>query len=144
MAPTALPDLVTSTPAILIKLADWQPDDDRELPRRGYGFRYGMTDAELLDSTRAWWVLSLPRAERYRYAVAVHGGITRGVWEIEPGSWRQASPATARRLGRSARRFAFAGLQAPADVRAAFVGPEGRLVPAPGPFGSGSVIAYWG
>ena len=137
-----VPMLSTSTPAILIKLAMWEPDHDHELPRHGFGYREGMTATELVDSTRAWWYLSQPRAAGYSYAVAVHAGITRGVWRIEPGSWRRASPATAKRLGLSPRRFAFRATPAPICIHEAFVGAIGRRVPTAGVFGSGSVIAY--
>jgi len=79
----AAPELTTSTPAILIKLSWWTPDQDTELPRGGFGYRPGMTQTELYDSTRAWWVMSQSTVRGYRYAVAVYQGVTRGVWEID-------------------------------------------------------------
>lgn len=143
----AAPMLLTDIPAILIKLGWWTPDDDHELPRQGYGFRPGMTPAsqELYDSTRAWWVLSQPRAAKYTYAVAVYQGFTRGVWEIDQHSWRFSdSPAR----GRTNRRWAFEGRRPTPEVFEVFVGRLGRRVPALRPgggavFGTGSPIAYW-
>ena len=145
---TQLPDLSTSMSAILFRLASWSEDDDRELPRRGHGYRPDMTPAELYDSVRAWWVLNPQRAERYQYAVAVHDGVTRGVWEIDHATWRQASPETARRLGRSRRRWSFQGKRPSAAVEEEFVGRIGLRVPrtrltGENVFGIGSVVAYW-
>jgi len=141
----AAPDLTTDTPAILIKLGWWTPDDDRELPRRGYGFHPGMTESDLYDSTRAWWVLNPSRASSYRYAVAVYQGVTRGVWEIDPSSWRSSDVPT---RGRSKQRWAFAARAPSPEVQDAFVGRIGHRIPRTRPaggavFGSGSPIAYW-
>ncbi|WP_344133747.1 LEM-3-like GIY-YIG domain-containing protein [Pedococcus bigeumensis] len=48
-----------------------------------------MTDAELYEATRGWWVLG-PKARRAKYALAVHKGVTRGVWRID--YWRERVP----------------------------------------------------
>jgi uncharacterized protein len=141
----AAPELTTKLPAILIKLGWWTPDDDNELPRRAFGFRPGMPQGELFDSTRAWWVLSRKRVTAYPYAVAVYQGVTRGVWEISHSSWR---PWADYRRGRSKLRWAFDGQVASTDVQDAFVGRIGRRIPPQRPaggavFGSGSPIAYW-
>ena len=141
----ATPSLTTTLPAIMIKLGSWTTEDDQELPRAGYGYRDGMALVELYDSARAWWVLNPTRAANYRYAVAVHDGITRGVWEITEDSWR-AWDATAR--GRSRRRWAFEATPASAEVQEAFVGSDGRRIPRLRPgggplFGAGNPIAYW-
>lgn len=48
-----------------------------------------MTEAELYEATRGWWVLG-PKARRAKYALAVHKGVTRGVWRIE--YWRERVP----------------------------------------------------
>jgi hypothetical protein len=66
--PSELLELGTPTSAILFKLGVWTPDEDRILPRRGYGYFPGMSSEELYDNTRAWWVLSLARAAAYRMA----------------------------------------------------------------------------
>jgi hypothetical protein len=140
-----VPELKTSTPAILVALGIWTEDDDRELPRRGYGYKPEMTSNELYDSARAWWHLDEARAADYGYLVAVHDRVTRGVWQIDHSSWRRASPETCRRLGRSRSRWSLEAWTAEPEVEAAFVGraiPEtradGRSV-----FGSGAVVAYW-
>ncbi len=53
--------------------------------REGHGYRDGMSTRELVDSTRAWWVMNPDRLVRdgIEYAVAVHQGITRAVVTIE-------------------------------------------------------------
>ncbi len=137
-------DLTTTIPAILFKLGPWTPDADDELPRQGFGYRPGLSGAELYDSVRAWWHLDRGRASDYRYAFAVHGGVTLGVWEIDHRTWREASPGTLLRLGRSDRRWAFKGKPA-VDLAREFVG---RRVPETRPnvrrlFGRGGVFAYW-
>jgi hypothetical protein len=143
--PSELLELGTPTPAILFKLGIWTPDEDRILPRRGYGYFPGMSSEELYDSTRAWWVLSLARAAAYRYAVAIHQGVTRGVWEINDGSWR---PSNTPPIGRSRTRWAFEGRLPSGETLEAFVGQSGRRVPPTRPdgrvvFGSGNPVAYW-
>ena len=129
------------TPMLFVRLGPWIEDDDRDLPRRGYGYRPGMGEQELRDSARAWWVLSKPRAEQLRYVAAVAEGSIVGVWEIVPGSWRSID---GRRFGKTPVRWGFSLREAPADLRARIVGtptPDrggGRPL-----FGSGSAIAYW-
>ena len=135
--------LTTLTPAILFKLGPWTPDNDLDLPRRGYGFKGSMSEDELVDATRAWWVMSPERATGYAYAAAVARGVIEGVWAIDHGSWRSIAPT---RFGTgSRRRWAFDVTPAPAEVVDQFVGravpderPDGRKV-----FGSGAVVAYW-
>jgi hypothetical protein len=129
------------TPMLFVRLAPWADDDDRDLPRRGYGYRPGMNEQEIRDSVRAWWVLSEARASKMRYVAAVVEGRIVGVWEITPGSWRSID---GRRLGRSPRRWAFEVREAPADMRVRIVGEPTPDRPDGSPlFGSGSVIAYW-
>jgi hypothetical protein len=135
--------LSTTTPAILIKLSEWVSEFDPDTGRSGHGFLSSMTPPEVLESVQAWWVLNPKRAARYRYAVAVHDGITRGVWEIAPGSWQSWTPRPDRGL-----RWSFTGHEAPAEIHDAFVGRIGRRVPSVRPdgkavFGRGSPIAYW-
>jgi hypothetical protein len=139
----AAPEFTTTTRAILIKLADWKPEVDPDTGRPGGGFRSNMTADELLESARAWWVLDPTRAAHYRFAVTVHNGITRGAWEIEPGSWRSWTPRPGRRL-----RWSFVGSEAPPEIVEAFIGRVGRRVPRARPdgravFGRGSPIGYW-
>ena len=131
-----------SVPAILFRLGPWTDHPDPELPRRGHGYRIGMDEAELRDSTRGWWVIDQNRAATYPFAAAVHGGIVRGVWEIDHASWRRWLHPT---VGKSAVRWGFDVRTAPPEVQAAFVD---KVVPAARPdgkrlFGTGSVVAYW-
>ena len=92
---------------------------------------------------RTWWVLDPKRAEKFRYAVAVHQGITRGVWEITPGPWR---PSTLRPDGST--RWSFDGTPAPPDIVDAFVGANGKRIPrfredGRNVFGQANPIGYW-
>ena len=140
----AAPWLETQERAVLIKLGPWTTLEDA-LPRPGHGYRAGMTDREIYDSTRAWWVVSRERAMTYRWFVSVSAGITRGVWEFDHASWR--SRVTELPGGKTQTRWAFEGRPAPPDIRDAFVGTIGRRIPTRADgrpvFGSGSVIAYW-
>lgn len=54
--------------------------------------------AELGDSVRCWWKLSQSRIERdgIEHVVAVHHGVTRGLFKIRPDAWEQ-DPITGRR-----------------------------------------------
>jgi hypothetical protein len=138
----AVHELTTLTPALLVKLGPWTDDDDRDLPRRGYGYRPGMSDVELYDSARAWWVLDPLRARSCQYAAAVVAGVIRGVWEIDHGTWRSIDGS---RLGAARTRWAFDGRPVADAVAADFLG---RAVPVMRPsgghvFGSGAVVAYW-
>lgn len=95
------PQLAPQTPPLLlITLKPWV-DLEEPLPdggtRAGYGFRTEWLSAsdrsliatELGDSVRAWWRIDLKAVERLRvnHVVAVHRGITRGLFQIRPGSW---------------------------------------------------------
>jgi len=129
------------TPILFVRLAPWKDDEDHDLPRRGYGFRAGMTEQELRDSTRAWWVLSAARAAQMHYIAAVADGYVVGIWRIVDGSWRTID---GHRLGKSPRRWACEVADAPDDVWARVVGQRTPDRPDGGPlFGSGSVVAYW-
>ena len=78
---------IDAPPALLVRLRYWQ-DEKLQIEsgyfRSGYGYRDGMTVTEMGDSTRAWWRISpgSVKARRAEYAVAVHEGITRGVFKI--------------------------------------------------------------
>ncbi len=78
--------------AVLVRLGPWKDQREQIEPgvfRSGLGYREGMSPQELADSTRAWWRISPATVERrgIRHAVAVHGGVTRGVMAI--GGWTQ-------------------------------------------------------
>lgn len=134
------PLLDTGIRAILFKLADWRAEDDRELPRRGYGCRKGMSEQERYDSIRAWWAVSEDRARNHPYAVLVHRGITRAVYEIDHTSW-VTQPTGKLKAFR-------AELLTGGDAFEAFVGDRGKRVPKNRPdgraaFGSQGVFGYW-
>ena len=115
-------------------------DDDRELPRRRYGWDETYTEQELRDSARAWWVLSRERAEQCRFVAAISQDRVQGVWEIVPGSWRSTD---GRRFGKSPVRWGFAVRDAPLALRERLVGRPVGARSGGGPlFISGSVIAY--
>ncbi len=95
------PQLAPQTPPLLlITLKPWV-DLEEPLPdggtRAGYGFRTewlsasdkSLIAAELGNSVRAWWRIDPKAVERLRvkHVVAVHRGVTRGLFQIRPGSW---------------------------------------------------------
>ena len=87
---------------------------------------------ELVDATRAWWRINPERVERedIRFAVAVHGGVTRAVMVI--GDWIQRADG----------RWAFAAtplLDGP--VYDEWVGRIGRRMDFPR--GSQNPVTYW-
>jgi hypothetical protein len=100
-----------------------------------------MTEEELKDSARAWWVLSAARAARYQYVVAVADGYVVGLFRIVDGSWRSID---GRRFGKTAKRWGFDVEDVSDDMWRRIVGqqvpnrPNGDVL-----FGSGSIIAYW-
>ena len=95
------PQLGSQTPPLLlITLKPWV-DLQEPLPgggtRAGYGFRSKWLSAndraliapELGDSVRAWWRIDPKAVDRLGvgHVVAVHRGVTRGLFLIRPGSW---------------------------------------------------------
>jgi hypothetical protein len=140
----AAPQLTTNLKAILITLGWWTPENDTELPRKGHGYKPGITPQEVYDSTRAWWVMG-ERRTSYSFAVAVFQGITRAVWEIDHKSW---TPWNSLVVGRTRTRWSFQGRLVPQDIQDAFIGRVGKRIPSTRPgggsvFGSGNPIAYW-
>lgn len=123
-----------ASPVILVRLGPWRDGRERIEPgtfREGRGYRHGMTPEELAESTRAWWVVSPTTVERrgIRHAVAVHGGVTRGVMTI--GNWMQRG-----------NRRAFAAIPlTDGPVYDEWVGPLGRRVEFPR--GLQSPICFW-
>jgi uncharacterized protein len=141
----AAPLLTASTPLLLITLGGWKDQDEGVAcgrTRRGSGFKRewhepAVRDAEIGDlemSTTAWWKLSRRSVESrgIQYTVAVHRGVTRGLFKIEPHSWTTAN-------GRSA----FQGIPVlTGDLHHDVIGPFGHRVPSKSP-GSQNPIAYW-
>jgi hypothetical protein len=66
-------------------------------------YRSTMTDAELYEATRKWWVLNPNRAPDY--AFSVFGGVVKAVYKII--DWEQ--PPREERVGRLEHRWAFRG-----------------------------------
>jgi len=136
-------ELATSLRAILIKLGPWQDVPNPDLGRRGHGYFPGISEEDLYQSIRGIWHINLNRVRAYPYAVAVHEGITRGVWEIDHSSWRQFLDHNGNP------RVGFEGEAITSgDVFDAFVGPLGHQIPrlrADGRhvFGNQAVTAYW-
>jgi len=136
--------LTTTQKALLIRLGPWVDQPDEELPRSGHGYRPGICDSALYDSTRGWWRISLKVALAYPYAVCVYEDLTRAIWEIEHDRWRRSTSR------KHAGRLCFEGrrVQAGQQAYVEFIGQHGRKVPATRPdgratFGAGSPIAYW-
>lgn len=71
-------------PALLIRLGPWRDEHDPHTGRRGVGYRVGIEDADLYNSTRAWWRASRSEVERrgIRHFVAVYRGVSRAIYEI--------------------------------------------------------------
>jgi len=122
-------------PVLLVRLGEWTDRDMAMQPgykRRGHGFRIGITDRELLDSTRGWWRVSPASVERkgIHHAVAVHEGITRAVMTI--GKWHQRTDG---------RRAFHAELITSGALHRAWVGEHGKRVDIESK--SQSPIIYW-
>jgi len=134
-----LPDVQSrhplKTPVLLLRLGSWEVERAEMEPgtfREGHGYRDGMSNQELVDATRAWWVLRPDRLDRdgINYAVAVHQGITRAVVTI--GDLFQ----------RSDERWAFsATLLTNGRVFDEWVGPRGRSIDFAR--GAQNPVAYW-
>jgi len=79
-------------PVVLIRVGRWREMREEIEPgvwRPGNGYYPGISDRDLIDSTRAWWRIS-PATIRQRqitHAVSVFDGVTRAIMEI--GSWTQ-------------------------------------------------------
>jgi hypothetical protein len=138
------PPLTTTRRALLIKLGPWQDTPNQDLGRRGHGYCTGISDQDLYQSVRGIWHVDVNRVSSFRYAVAVHAGVTRGVWEIDHSSWKTYSDQNARP------RVAFEGKAiSSGPVFDDFVGPLGRHIPTlrlTGQryvFGNQAVTAYW-
>jgi hypothetical protein len=121
----AEPLTATEPPALFIRLGTrWIPK--RETLERGYwregaGWRPGISDRELFDSTRGWWVLSPAQIERrgIRYVVCVVEGVTRALYEAD--AWIRR---------RRDNRVAFTGtILRSGPVFDGYVGPLGKRVP---------------
>ena len=141
----AAPPLTTAAPLLLITLSAWtdeQMDVAGGRTRHGNGFKRewyepatrDMHIHELEMSTTAWWKLSRKSVEArgIHHAVAVHRGVTRGLFAIKTDSWASAN-------GRSG----FVGEPVLAgDLYDEVVGPHGHRVTTK-QRGTQNPIAYW-
>ena len=142
----AAPDLTTTTPLLLITLGGWYPEEE-PVPGggtcAGFGFKRAWLDRtlrehdinSLADSTRCWWRINAHRVDSMgiEHAVAVYGGVTRGLFRIEPESWEE--------LTSGRRGFRAAPILA-GPLFDESVGPHGRRVP-PKARGDQSQFNYW-
>jgi len=119
----AAPELATRVPLLLITLNRSQDMPDGEEMADGR-LRYwaGWDDKWLVSSIRetsfpqigesasGWWRIDLNRVSRCEigHAAAVHRGVTRALFKIEPGSWKTRSDGqdeSGKRVTRKAFRF---------------------------------------
>jgi hypothetical protein len=127
------PPLSTSEPLLLIRLRPWIDTSGFPPQRTGYGFRLGMSDRDLYNSTRCWWKVSPNRVEKLgiEHAVAVFQGVTRALYRIQ--SWEERPT-----LGR----WGFRGHKVEkGKLYHEVIGPFGHRVPFP--VYSQNPISYW-
>jgi hypothetical protein len=99
--PRSAPYLQATIPALLVHLPSWAEEEQ--------------------DLSRIWIDVAPAQANRTRFVVAVHDGLTRGVWEVKRWQWRSESP-TAR----------FEGIRrSHGEVYEAFVGEFGKRLSIP-------------
>jgi uncharacterized protein len=151
----AAPELTTSHPLLLITLNGWHPD--REVIAGGR-VRYfaGWKPEWLASSVRrqaydeigecvsAWWSVDPRVVDRgcIEHVAAVHRGVTRALFKIEPGSWETKVFGLDRR-GREIRRAAFwFQTVASGPLFDEVIGPHGHRVP-PLRQGAQNSIHYW-
>lgn len=141
----AAPLLTTDAPLLLITLGAWCDAEEVVAggrTRGGHGFKREWYDPVRRDaeiailemSTTAWWVINPTVVSRraVRHAVAVHRGVTRGLFAIAADSWVSANG-----------RQAFVGTPIlSGDLFDQVVGPHGHRV-AEKRRGSQNPISYW-
>lgn len=96
------------------------------------------------ESASGWWRIDLNRVSRCEigHAAAVHRGVTRALFKIEPGSWKIRSDGpdeSGKQVIRKAFRFQ---VTAQGDLFDDVIGPHGHQVPARAR-GDQSSIHYW-
>jgi len=112
-------------PALLVRLTThWIPKIEEVEPgysRTGAGWHSRISPTELYDAVRGWWKVSPRSIERHhvRHVVAVAGGVTRSLYEVE--QW----------IGpRQNDRWAFTGHEVLAgQLHDAYIGKLGKRVP---------------
>jgi len=153
----AAPPLATGVPLLLITLNGSQDIPAGEEMADGR-LRYwaGWDDEWLVSSVReksfqeigesvsGWWRIDLNRVTRceIEHVAAVHRGVTRALFRIEPGSWKTRTDgldANGKPIVRKAFRFQVADR---GDLFDDVVGPHGHRVPVRAP-GDQSSVHYW-
>lgn len=127
------PVLTTSRPLLFIRLRPWIEQPGLAPQRRGYGFRIGMSQRDLYNTTRCWWKVSPDKVERLgiHHAAAVFQGVTRALYEIHSWEWNAT-------LGR----WGFRGSRVESGkLYNEVIGPFGHRVPFP--MHTQNPISYW-
>lgn len=140
----ARPVSESAPPAVLFLLKHWQDEEmeiERGYFRSGYGYKQGMAHTDLADSVRAWWDISKLSVESLgvKYAAAVHGGVTRGVFEIGD-EWIEKQELRSTGKWVRLRAFNVTPLEPEGPVYEAWVGQLGRRVDIRS---YGSSFMYW-
>ncbi|RVW08217.1 GIY-YIG nuclease family protein [Prescottella agglutinans] len=150
----AAPQLTAQDPLLLITLNGWT-EAEEECPggvvRDGHGFHPAWKDKKVLEkeivrlgnSVRCWWTLNPDnvKSKGIEHLVAVHEGVTRGLFRILEGSAETIPTVTAN--GAPTRRSGFR--VEPVTSGSLFdrvVGPHGHRVP-PKKRGDQSQFRYW-
>lgn len=154
----AAPLLTTSTPLLLITLNGWTDLPDGELIAGGrvrYGAGYKPewlvssvrrnAYEEIGESVSAWWTVSphVVASAGIDHVVVVHRGVTRALFQIEPGSWETITTDRTDKNGRPITKSAF-WFKA-VDSGPLFnvvIGPHGHRIPVRAP-GAQNAIYYW-
>jgi hypothetical protein len=153
----AAPPLVTSVPLLLITLNGSKNLPDGEEMADGHQRDWaGWDDKWLVSSVReksfpeigesvsGWWRIDLDKVTRceIEHVAAVHHGITRALFKIEPGSWKTRTDEpdkNGRPVVRKAFRFQVVDR---GDLFDDVIGPHGHRVPARAR-GDQSFVNYW-
>lgn len=144
------PALTVNQPLVLIMLGPWS--DQREVMpdgrfRSGHGFKNEWMDKKLLedaidelgDSVCCWWKWDTNRIENsgITHIVAVYRGVTRGLFEIVPGSHCASTDRGARRG------CSVVPITDPENsLWKEVIGPHGHTIP-PKKRGEQSAFRYW-
>ena len=154
----AAPPMTTRTPLLLITLNGWTDLPDGELiaggrVRYGAGYKHEWLVSsvrrnvydEIGESVSAWWSVSpkVVEAADIRHVAVLHRGVTRALFQIEPGSWETITTDRTDKNGRPITKSAF--WFKTIDSGPLFdqvVGPHGHRIPARAQ-GAQNAIYYW-
>lgn len=146
----AAPLLTNRTPMLMIKLGGWVDEPGKVADggsREGHGYKHEWLVSKIRDqhlqelgeSVRGDWNIAEWRfdeanPDRVRYLVAVHRGVTRGLFEIEPGSFTYSENPRRKSLNVEPLREG--------ELWNDVVGPHGHIVPGIGK-GTQNPVFYW-